>query len=1247
MPTPPHGNNRFRHFVDRRQAVALLADLCQRDPKRPPEPLPIIAFLAPGGGGKTTLLELLATRCQGVVPTANIEPDDLRATDGYFELLFKLSEQLKVFSNRNYQRLPLPRFDLGVEVVTAELAKDNPGAVRQGVRQLLVDRQRFLALLKELGVATNHWLVTVPAVLLRRLLPWLNEQKKIAGRRPTGQVLTWYRQHATDLHLTGTTDGLDTLVRLHEWSRPWRNTNQRMAADRLLLEALLTDLEQAYDVGWSKTAAERTVNPVLIVDDFDRLIEGGAGERLLRDLVARRVAGHFDPLLVVVSSNQRMLDPLTPEQSPPFEERDETLTAVSPVEYARDVHQEWLRANRAEPTDQNRYLLPFWLHDFGLVDGAALLASRLWPARRIQLEHVAFLARVHNRTKGHPLALTLAADAVAQYPEERDAVALDEVFRDQPRYGRPSIASILLDSLLSKHDVEADGGWTELAAVPRRVTPAGLEALLGFGAEEARRRWDWLQRRTFTRLEDRDREELAFHPVLRHLLLQRLEPQPDRYQDAHEKLHDHFSALSHGGHTPARAETLYHALALGDMTAAVAEVATAVAARDPLCDQLLAAATEAPTVHLPADGSAQVTKALHDMRIEPSPDHVAKALVLCSWRSNESGQSEQEQEDRLYDLAESHRQLRRIWPKGGHDPAALYMAAAQKSRGTVSPALNPATLGPEPPPVGPFSVRSVSHALRNIGRIALALVLCSPVIFYSVVYFNVAGALCSRPDFFSVGPTISTTLDAKHISAFRAENGECIGISDGRYAFDQWTDERAGRLKARAAAAKATGDVHTANTPWHQAHDTDTSDPEPLIYQENERVLALSRNEKLPYVTIVAFTTLTAFSESRTAIGGGRDELQGIYVAQREHNDEFRVPLVRVLVANAGGNYAYAPQVATQIVEAARDDPSIVAVTAISESRQETIEAIRIFSAARIPMMSSTASSDQLSGISPYFFRVAPANRHQVEMGARFAVEQLHAKNAVLFKAVNDNYSESLAKDFVQEFVDRGGKTLLATETYDAKDRNISNVILEKVGHACSFNPDLIYFTGRTDYMIRLLNSMNPCSDNSVRLMGADELYQLITPPNSGYPPYAYDRLYFTAFAFPTMWEQSDLAKFTPSFYRRYAELFDPAGTHRDPPTYGYNVANGHVVLAHDAMLTLLTGIIGTVRMTGSTQFEPTDLVRSLTEIRGERAIQGAGGRIEFGVNHDPIDKVVVMLRVDTHGNTELVQNGILGRLRK
>ena len=50
-------------FTDRREAIALFEALRGYDPNKRWPLLPILAFIAPGGSGKSTLIEYLQKRC--------------------------------------------------------------------------------------------------------------------------------------------------------------------------------------------------------------------------------------------------------------------------------------------------------------------------------------------------------------------------------------------------------------------------------------------------------------------------------------------------------------------------------------------------------------------------------------------------------------------------------------------------------------------------------------------------------------------------------------------------------------------------------------------------------------------------------------------------------------------------------------------------------------------------------------------------------------------------------------------------------------------------------------------------------------------------------------------------------------------------------------------------------------------------------------------------------------------------------
>ena len=456
-----------------------------------------------------------------------------------------------------------------------------------------------------------------------------------------------------------------------------------------------------------------------------------------------------------------------------------------------------------------------------------------------------------------------------------------------------------------------------------------------------------------------------------------------------------------------------------------------------------------------------------------------------------------------------------------------------------------------------------------------------------------------------------------------------IGLSDGAYAIDINPDRKDASLKIQAAAKFAKGDKAGAISLWSQAVGNignDTSDAEPLIYLEDQRIIASG----LPYMTLVVGTVLTGDPD---AITTGRDSLQGAYVAQKGYNNSLKPggKLLRLLIANAD-KIDHATAVAQQIVQAAKADSTIVGVMGWPYSTY-TQKIIPILAQAHIPMVSQTASADDLSGISPYFFRVAPPNSSQAIAGARYAEQQLHSRRLALFFDPTDDYTSTLANDFKKQFVDVDRNLLVDTEQYTVGDKAGLPTLVQK---ALKNNPDLIYFGGYVDDVAVLLNNV-PTSLPNLQVLGGDGLYGV-----GGYPTGAQSsRLHFTAFAYPDEW--SILGMNTPQpFFSEYIADFNPIGADHSAQPYGFTRADGDVILSYDAMLALLQGCQNA--LTIQDVLTSDALQKGLTQITGAKVIQGVSGQISFGSNGDPLDKAVVVLYVDQQGRIHLLEpNGVLG----
>lgn len=557
--------------------------------------------------------------------------------------------------------------------------------------------------------------------------------------------------------------------------------------------------------------------------------------------------------------------------------------------------------------------------------------------------------------------------------------------------------------------------------------------------------------------------------------------------------------------------------------------------------------------------------------------------------------------------------------------------ATQGGQASRPAAKQPVTPPPvTPPPVQPVSPpKKESHWVRN----SLLLLVVLGVILFAIIGVprlfpakQGASPGTTPTAITQTEPTANATPTPgeKNVLGVETVDGQLIGISDGSTAFD--LNRPSGPDKKAAAEKLKAGDVNSAQSLWRAALGKDSSDAEVLINLENQRVLDSGK----PYVTIVVGTMLTGAADN---IQAGRDQLQGAYVAQKEFNQNNGArlggKLVRLLIANGGDSDRFVPQVANQIVELAKNDPTVVGVMGWPYSAHAQA-AIRVLGKAQVPMITGTASSDDLTGVSPYFFRVAPSNQEQAKVAAKYAKSKMNAKNVVVFQDPANTYSRSLAESFMQEFRQEGG-TILGPVSYTLKDETSISQALDDALQL-SPAPDMIYFAGYSDDVSVLLKDLpeKPNTQN-LQILGGDALYNL-----GGYPANnsGFNRLRFTAFAYPDEWDVLGHGSQKPSFYKDYPDAFDPNRRHQGSP-YGFTRPAFNVVLGYDAMLALLSACENATKG-GTNTLTPEVVKDALTQITGTKAIQGASGQISFGADGNPLEKPIVMLRVNERGQIQM-----------
>jgi len=118
--------------------------------------------------------------------------------------------------------------------------------------------------------------------------------------------------------------------------------------------------------------------------------------------------------------------------------------------------------------------------------------------------------------------------------------------------------------------------------------------------------------------------------------------------------------------------------------------------------------------------------------------------------------------------------------------------------------------------------------------------------------------------------------------------------------------------------------------------------------------------------------------------------------------------------------------VAIRIAQQLADDPAVVAVIGHLTS-SASLAAGRVYGEVRRPvvMISPSASSPYLSGVSPYMFRVCPSDLSHGAQLARYARQMLSAQHVGLIY-LDDDYGRGLGLSFTAEFKRLGGDIIEA-----------------------------------------------------------------------------------------------------------------------------------------------------------------------------------------------------------------------------
>jgi len=576
--------------------------------------------------------------------------------------------------------------------------------------------------------------------------------------------------------------------------------------------------------------------------------------------------------------------------------------------------------------------------------------------------------------------------------------------------------------------------------------------------------------------------------------------------------------------------------------------------------------------------------------------------------------------------AEQRRRWKKAWARieAGTGPGNALPAVAS----AAAPAAEPFAGRPQPPQP-PAAVASGSGRFPAPRRWVLAVV----ALIVAAAGGTVGGMTQARPG----GDPQEWHVQTPDTPGQR--DGQCIGITDGRFAFGSPNVIVLGLL----AALHRQNVIALAAPHIDVALNVTLTDPNtPCAPSPAPATQAGGRG---PDCAQGSGTGIPADGPAHSSenVTAAYTELRGALMAQCEYNNaEGHKPKLRILIANAGSAYQYAGELAQRETELAGRDPLFAAALGLYQSRQSTFQAEQILDAHHIPVVVSAASADRITvspadGSKPFdaLARLAATNDRETARIVAFLTRDLKAGRPCLIGSTTgtDNFTTNWTADLRERWSATHGSEI-PTTTYDASSPN-DDVRAEltlkpgacgKSGAAGTY--DAIVFGGRAQdlqYVLQALRTWN--YPPGVPVIGGDDLSNLVANPE---PTMIGDtderRIYFADFGFTAPQNRGD-PYYLEEFAASYPRILGPE-----------NIATGHLYTAFNAVwllgnsAALVNAKTAGDGITVGGQQMRDNISRQIRTTCGPNAVRGASGMISFDANGDLMRGLIVINRMDSTG---------------
>jgi hypothetical protein len=449
-------------------------------------------------------------------------------------------------------------------------------------------------------------------------------------------------------------------------------------------------------------------------------------------------------------------------------------------------------------------------------------------------------------------------------------------------------------------------------------------------------------------------------------------------------------------------------------------------------------------------------------------------------------------------------------------------------------------------------------------------------------------------------------------------DGECVGYSDSSY---YRFNDQPGQENLRHVQDTIFTQNRTARDLWERG------------------------NRARPYVTLVYLGIFTGrlTDPNEEAYSAEREELEGLAVAQYDNIDRPATagsPLLNIVIANAGQEMKYVRVVVDMIGRLAAEDPTVVGVIGLDESRDTTAEAIEKLNKIGLPVITSTLSADHLDSSSRLYLQISAPNREQARMITEYSKQVLKVSQAQLYWTTGAQ--SDIKKDLYVQTLVNDLKVPNSGITVD--DRGEFHGSLR--GDVCGYS-GIVIFAGRWSEFPSFLDTLSyECGSNPPSHMVADDSVNryMANPTLRRSAPSTIPVTYVSKSALATCEHLRGAQQRRENLAARFFQLIQTPGL-LDPQRCGQgnkSPVGERVPMTYDAAMLVLQAVedLGKdFHRDSPREWDPRSIVPVTVYLKIRQQIhkmlfEGATGTINFSDDNDdpgePIDRRISLLQVNS-----------------